>query len=568
MVAVLINRINLVQRRKRYPYCMMNGERERYKCAVNSLLSLADFERKSRANQPPDWHLRRVERLMEMLGEPHLATPVVHVAGSKGKGSTCAMIASGLKAAGFRTGLYTSPHLHTFTERIQLNGNNISRSDFADLIDRLWPYVDAIEQAGDLGVVSVFEMLTAMAFVHFRDHADIAVIETGLGGRLDATNVVAPEVAVITSISLDHVRILGDKISLIAREKAGIIKPGKPTVVAKNHPVTWRVIRERATEVDSEVFSACETSPVSQTARVLDDDLRQEFTIKRWRAPKAYDVVSSELALIPYPDPGQKDIRTRTSLLGAHQIDNARTAATALNLLYRTGHTFDLNAAIQGISDAAWPCRTEIVNVEGLPPVILDGAHNDASLKALKDMVGSYFGSVAGAGSGKFRGIGTEFPYVFIVGSTEGHDHEAMMLELARSAHTTIATQSRHPKSVPASGVAQIGRENGLKFRETYSVDMALETASDVALANPEIGMIIVAGSLFVAAEAREALLDIEPELYDDLAQPYMLAYEDTDVAKGKIGTQRKERNPDARRYRKRSRGARGFSGRVPRTND
>ena len=502
--------------------------------AVNRLLSLADFERKSRANQPPDWHLRRVERLMEMLGDPHLATPVIHIAGSKGKGSTCAMIASGLKAAGFKAGLYTSPHLHTFTERIQINGAHITQSDFADLIDELWPCVEAIEQSGDLGVVSVFEMLTAMAFVHFRDNADIAVIETGLGGRLDATNVVNPEVAVITSISKDHVRILGDKISLIASEKAGIVKPGRPTVVAKNHPVTWRVIRERAAAVGSEVFSACETSPVSAITRVSDDPrlredrLRQEFTIKRWRPPKTSDVVSSELALIPYPDPGQKDIRIRTSLLGTHQIDNARTAATALNLLYRTGRTFDLNAAIEGISDTVWPCRTEIVNIEGLPPVILDGAHNDASLKALKDTVGSYFG-----------GVTDEIPYVFIVGSTEGHDHEAMMLELARSAHTTIATQSRHPKSVPASRVAQVGHENGLEFRETHSVDMALEAALEVVLANPDpvsghgtvIGMIIVAGSLFVAAEAREALLGIEPELYDDLTQPYMLAYEDADAA-------------------------------------
>ena len=254
-----------------------------------------------------------------MLGAPHLTTPVVHVAGSKGKGSTCAMIAAGLTAAGFRTGLYTSPHLHTFTERIQVNGRNISQGGFADLIDQLWPCVEAIENAGDLGVVSVFELLTAMAFVHFRDNADIAVIETGLGGRLDATNVVDPEVAVITSISKDHVRILGDKISLIAREKSGIIKLGKPTVVAKNHPVTWRVLRERASEVRSELFSACGTSQVSATAPRFDDDLCQEFTIKRWRPPKANvsasDVASTAPILLPYPDPGQKDVQIRTSLL-------------------------------------------------------------------------------------------------------------------------------------------------------------------------------------------------------------------------------------------------------------
>lgn len=485
---------------------------------------------------------------MEMLDTPHLATPVIHVAGSKGKGSTCAMIASGLKATGFATGLYISPHLHTFTERIQVNGKNIAQSDFADLIDELWPCVEAIEQAGDLGVVSVFEMLTAMAFVHFRDNADIAVIETGLGGRLDATNVVDPEVAVITSISKDHVRILGDKISLIAGEKAGIIKPRKPTVVAKNHPAAWRVIRQRATEVGSDVFSACQTSPVSATTRVIDNELCQEFTIKRWRPPKTSDGVSSELALPPYPDPGQKDVRIRTSLLGAHQIDNARTAATALHLLYRRGHVFDLNAAIKGISEAAWPCRTEVVaprqfartSVKGLPPVILDGAHNDASLKALKDTFESYFGDVDVPSHKRF---GTGLPYIFIVGSTEGHDHEAMMLELARSAHTTIATQSRHPKSVPASRIVQAGQENGLEFRETYSVDAAIETALEVVIANPDpvsghgtgIGMIIVAGSLFIAAEAREVLLGIEPELYEDLKQPYMTTYEGEDEGKSRI---------------------------------
>ena len=513
----------------------MSHTRERYMEAVNRLLSLADFERKSRANQPPDWHLRRVERLMEMLGDPHLATPVIHVAGSKGKGSTCAMIASGLTAAGFNTGLYTSPHLHTFTERIRINGENIAESDFADLIDNLWPYVQAIEHAGNLGVVSVFEMLTAMAFVHFRANADIAVIETGLGGRLDATNVVDPEVAAITSISKDHVRILGDKISLIAREKAGIIKPGKPTAVAKNHPATWRVIRERAAQVGSELFSACETSPVSTTAHVFEENLRQEFTIKPWRPPKTENLASPTPALLPYPDPGQKDIRIRTPLLGTHQIDNARTAATALNLLYRNGHTFDLNAAIEGISDAVWPCRTEIVNVVGLPPVVLDGAHNDASLRALKDTVDLYVSGVRDARDAALREVGTGLRYVFIVGSTEGHDHEAMMLELARHAYATIATQSRHPKSVPASRIAQVGRGNGLQFQETHSVDMALKTASQMAVENPEIGMIIVAGSLFIAAEAREALLDIEPELYEDLTQPYMTPYEANNHAKSKI---------------------------------
>ncbi len=518
---------------------MSSGEADRYKRAVDRLLSLADFERKSRANQPPDWHLRRVERLMEMLGDPHLATPVVHVAGSKGKGSTCAMIAAGLKAAGFKTGLYTSPHLHTFTERIQLDGENISISDFADLIDELWPFVEAIERAGDLGVVSVFEMLTAMAFVHFRDNADIAMIETGLGGRLDATNVVRPEVAVITPISRDHVKILGDKVSLIAREKAGIIKPGAPVVVAKNHAVTWRVVRERAAEVGAAVVSACATTRVAGVRRDLSEDLRQEFVIKRWR-PRYQEATEfgdgqAVSALHSLPDPGLVDVKVRTNLLGAHQIDNARTAATTLNVLYRRGHKFDVNAAIRGISGADWPCRTEILDLPSWPVIILDGAHNEASLKALRETLERHeFTRTAAAGENG-KGDGLNSPYILIVGATEGHDHRAMTRELASSAICTIATQSRHPKAVPSSRIATVISDAGLPSLQLPDVASGLRRALEIVEKRPGIGLIIVTGSLFIAAEAREFLLGIEPEIYEDLNQPYMLPYDDAVSVEDKI---------------------------------
>ncbi len=496
---------------------MKPQDSDRYKRAVEKLLSLADFERKSRANQPPDWHLRRVERLMEMLGHPQLATPVVHVAGSKGKGSTCAMIASGLQNAGFQTGLYTSPHLHTFTERIQINGQNITRSQFADLIETLWPATNEIENKGDLGVVSVFEMLTAMAFVHFREHADIAVIETGLGGRLDATNVVQPEVAVITSISRDHVKILGDKISQIAREKAGIIKPNAPTVVAKNHRVPWRVIRERAAVVGSEVVGACETSKVVRIGTDLKTDFQQSFVMKRWRTPQNRiqrndDDPTASLLQIP-PDPGITDVTIRTNLLGTHQIDNARTAATTLNVLYRLRHKFDLNAAIQGIGSTCWPCRNEVLGVESWPLTILDGAHNDASLKALRNTVHQIIKRT------------DDTRYILIIGATEGHDHMAMARELAESAHTTIVTQSRHPKAVASARVAQAISRAGVECQQQLDVASALNSAREISQGLDQPGLIVVTGSLFIAAEAREHLLGIEPELYDDLPQPYMQPY-------------------------------------------
>ena len=512
---------------------MSDAEQERYMAAVNRLLSLADFERKSRANQPPDWHLRRVERLMAMLDNPHLATPVVHVAGSKGKGSTCAMIAAGLNAAGFQTGLYTSPHLHTFTERIQVDGENISPSDFADLIDELWPYAEAIERRGDMGVVSVFEMLTAMAFVHFRNiAADFAVIETGLGGRLDATNVVDPEVSVITPISLDHVGILGNTISLIAREKAGILKPCKPAVVAKNHPAAWRVIKERAQEIGVELVSACATIPASTSGGVVDGNYKQEFVLKRSR--KTGPPTPTELLIKP-PDPGLTDVNISTTLLGGHQIDNARTAAATFNVLYGIGHEFDVNSAILGIGNARWPCRTEVLDIDGWPPIVLDGAHNDASLKALHQALIEHV-SRLGGNLGNGDDAKDSIPsYVLVIGATEGHEFEDMARQLAASATYSIATQSRHPKSSPASRLVDAAKPYGVDFSASLTVENALIQAKRKLDADPSIKLIIVTGSLFVAAEAREHLLDIEPEIYEDLRQPYISPYQSDETIESKI---------------------------------
>ena len=188
-------------------------------------------------------------------------------------------------------------------------------------------------------------------------------------------------------------------------------------------------------------------------------------------------------------------------------------------MLYRRGHAFDVNAAIRGISDTEWPCRAEIVDLPSWPPIILDGAHNDASLRALGHTV---------------RDLSAE-PYILIIGATEGHDHRSMTQELASNAARAIATQSRHPKSVPASRVAEGGTQHGIDFAQQPSVDLALQDALRITNDHPEIGLIIVTGSLFIAAEAREHLLEIEPELYDDLPQPYMVAYEDVGLANDRI---------------------------------
>ena len=219
-----------------------------YRESLAYLMKYADYERLPRSGIV--WDLRRIERLLKRLGDPQYAARAVHVAGTKGKGSTSAMIAAILRQAGYRVGLYTSPHLLSFTERIRVNGRPIAETDWARLVEVVQPHVEAENALGDLGELTTFEILTAMAFLHFREvRADYQVVEVGLGGRLDATNVVRPEVCVITSISYDHTDVLGDTLAKIAGEKAGIIKPGATVVsapqAAEAMEVIERVCREK-----------------------------------------------------------------------------------------------------------------------------------------------------------------------------------------------------------------------------------------------------------------------------------------------------------------------------------
>ena len=205
-----------------------------YRDAISQLLSLADFERKSRAGDPSDFHLKRIERLLGYIGNPHIGQNYVHVAGSKGKGSTSALIAWPLAASGYKTGLFSSPSIHRITERIRINGESISEGEFARIVETLWPAIERVTADGDIGVVSVFELETAMALHHFTEQGtDINVIEVGLGGRLDSTNIVTPVVSVITPISLDHVAVLGDTIGKIAGEKA--LPPSASRRVTRGH---------------------------------------------------------------------------------------------------------------------------------------------------------------------------------------------------------------------------------------------------------------------------------------------------------------------------------------------
>ena len=298
-----------------------------YDEALRRASSLVDFERSTRTPGHSEFHLQRIGLLMRRLGDPHLATPTVHVAGTNGKGSTAALVTSVLTAAGHTTGLYTSPSLHSPTERIRVGLAPIARETFGRLVSEAWPVVEWVGKFGGYGGVSYFELLTTMAFLHFREiGAAFQVVEVGLGGRLDATNVVAPEVCAITSISLDHTRVLGDTVPLIAREKAGIIKPGVPVVVSPQTEEAMGGFADIAEARNAELISVKDRASWRRTGM---DAGGQSFELTTNRG----------------------DYSLSMPLLGDHQLENAATAIAVIETLVEQGRDVPRTAIVGGVPE-------------------------------------------------------------------------------------------------------------------------------------------------------------------------------------------------------------------------
>ncbi len=447
-----------------------------YKRSVEQLLSLADFERKARADESPDFHLLRTRMLMERLGNPHESVPAIHVAGSKGKGSTCAMIAAGLVSNGLRTGMFISPHLHRMTERFTVNGAPITEDEFVSLFERIWPAAEEIRSRGDAGTVSVFEFQTAMAFLHFAEvEADVMVIEVGLGGRLDSTNIINPAVSVITPVGLDHVAVLGDTLEQIAGEKAGIIKPGIPVVVAEQQPEAEGVIVSTAKLNGSELIPAASVKLIEESPNGA--------------GPQIATYQSAEA-----------EYRIELPLLGEHQLANAATAIAALETFGSGFAPLDPDLIASGISNVQWPGRVQVLD-QGPPALIVDGAHNHESAVALRAAVNRHFGELRKP--------------VLVLGSTGGHDPLAVGRVFADLEPSVIVTRSRHPKAVEPSDFAA-----ALKKVRIPVTAVTESTSEALAYARNKAGSerpIIATGSLFIAAEAIEAVSGIEPEMYPDL---------------------------------------------------
>lgn len=423
-----------------------------YQEALDYLYRFVNFE-----TRPPQstnaFNLGRVVRLLHLLGDPHHQFRSVHIAGTKGKGSTTAMIESVLRRAGYRTGLFTSPHLHTFRERIRIGGEMISSPQFVAEVARIKPFA---EQVPDL---TTFEVTTALAFSHFaREKIDIAVVEVGLGGRLDATNVLTPLVSVITPIGYDHTTILGRRLGQIAGEKAGIIKPGRPIVIAPQRPAALQVIRSVARERESALTLV---EGEWQWKKKWGDPTGQSFALRNsWELPGLW---------IP--------------LLGQHQLQNAATAVATVSILARQGLAISPEHIGEGLARVSWPGRLEVLSRN--PPLIVDGAHNVDAARAIT------------------TALAEEFPgrrLIAVLGFSGDKDIRGILRLLLPPARRIILTQARHPRAAGVDSLQEQVESLGFSSELVPYVPQAVEHAQSLA---EERDLILVTGSLFVAAEAR-----------------------------------------------------------------
>lgn len=401
--------------------------------------------------------LKRTEGLLDRLGRPDRKYRIVHVAGTKGKGSTSAMIAAIGQANGWKTGLYATPHLHTFRERIMLDGNPVSEEQFASLTGQVAEAAERlIAEEPEIGPPTAFEIVTAMALLGFAEAGvDLAVVEVGLGGRLDATNVVTPDVAVIASISLDHGAILGNSLAEIAGEKAGIIKPGRPVVSAAQHPAAAAVIARIAGERNAPLFIAG-----NDWTTVSGDEVRLSG---------------------PWGDLERVDI----ALAGKHQVENA---GLALMACWQLDPDLAANEGVvrQGLRSVVWPGRFERVATD--PEIVVDGAHNVDSIERLVE-------TLEECQQGR--------TLVIVLGVARDKDLGGMIAALVRLDASVIATASHNPRAVDPQVIVRLAAEAGLTARATDTTDAAIDMARGDA--GPD-GLVCVTGSLYVVAEARETL--------------------------------------------------------------
>lgn len=451
-----------------------------YAEALNYIYGLSDFERSGKFRNDREQHLLREGRLLELLGNPHHSYSCTLIAGTKGKGSTAACIESVLRAAGVRTGLYTQPDLHTFRERMRVRGRLISEEEVANLLPEVRAAVEQIDREKTFNPFIPYEVATALTLLYFqRQGVQHAVLEVGIGGRLDATNVTQPLVSVIASISYDHMNILGNTLGEIATEKAGIIKPGRVVVTSAQAPEALLAIARIAQERQARLvrIGSAEADP----AQAEVDAGRLPALSYRFQSQEQSE--ERQTFNVFTPQGLYRDLEI--PLAGLHQVENATLALATLELLRATGSAecaWDEAALRQGLREVRWSARIEIIARQ--PTIIVDGAHNADSMQKLVQSLRSLF----------------SFQRLFVVlGCNADKDLPGMIQALA-DIDGVILTRALNPRSATLERMQELFAQ----FAPGVTVSSAGESRAAVelarALAAPD-DLICATGSLYLAAE-------------------------------------------------------------------
>jgi dihydrofolate synthase/folylpolyglutamate synthase len=399
------------------------------------------------------FNLTQVERILNAIGDPHKEIQTIHIGGTNGKGSTAAMMSSILQKEGYRVGLYTSPHLIRFTERIKVNGKEIEEEEVAALAG--WMRKE-IEASGILPPFTFFDFTTAMALHYFKQKlVDLAILEVGLGGRLDSTNVVDPLIAIITNIAKDHEEYLGKSILKIAQEKAGIIKKGRPLITAATQPLVLRLFSKVCQGKESPYF----------------------------RVGKEFRYVRAEDGDFDYEGLSRKLWGIHLNLKGFHQVINATTALGAMEVLEDLGYRVSTHAMIDGLKEVDWPGRLEIVSSS--PRVILDGAHNPAGALVLKESLEKEF---------RYQNL------ILLIGIMKDKDIPSMLHLLAPLAHHIIFTKPHTDRAAAPSLLKKALGQNGRKAEIAEDLREAIERGLSLT---QEEDLLCITGSLYTVGEAR-----------------------------------------------------------------
>ncbi|MGB8253048.1 MAG: folylpolyglutamate synthase/dihydrofolate synthase family protein [Anaerolineaceae bacterium] len=446
-----------------------------YQAALDYLYSFVDYSLTRAFRYTADkFNLDRMVLLLESIGNPQKGYKVIHIAGTKGKGSTAAFCAEALSTAGFKVGLYTSPHLEDYCERIQVNGEPISHEEMTHLVSYIKPFVAGIPH------LTTFEITTAIGFLYFsRKSADVVVAEVGLGGRLDATNVITPVVSVITSISHDHTNVLGHTLKDIAGEKCGIIKPGVPVVCSPQKEEALAVIQDTATNRESPLTLVGRDVHFVQVQHSIDG---QTFYI--WNAE---DQEKMDQFIESGKDSDWMPDLYEIHLLGFHQLENATTAFATLSVCSRSGLKVSKKAIKDGFKTVQWPARFEILNRR--PLLIVDAAHNRDSATRLRLALDDYI---------------PDKKIELIFGASEDKDIEGILTEILPRVERVYATKSEHPRAIDPDILVKLVHQMGKPAIAFNKVEDALEailkkTTKDTA--------IVATGSIFIAAAVRTTWL-------------------------------------------------------------